>query len=100
VFRGLSILELSIFILLSQWDMLAHHYVDYSGKMSKEEIIAMLSRRAKLRETSYEAYEQYLEDPTLEAKKALLNSTHTLYMATQAGANKASTFPSHIAAAQ
>ena len=42
VFRGLSIVELSIFILFSLWDKLADHYVDYSGKMTREEIKAML----------------------------------------------------------
>lgn len=31
VFKRLSIVELSIFILLGLWDKLADHYVDYSG---------------------------------------------------------------------
>jgi hypothetical protein len=31
VFKKLSIVELSIFILLGLWDKLADHYVDYSG---------------------------------------------------------------------
>lgn len=46
VFRGLSIVELSFFLLLKQWDMLAAKYVDYSGKMTKEEIKALLKVRA------------------------------------------------------
>lgn len=42
VFRGLSIVELSIFLLFSLWDKLADHYVDYSGAMTREEIKNML----------------------------------------------------------
>jgi hypothetical protein len=34
VFKKLSIVELSIFILLGLWDKLADHYVDYSGNAS------------------------------------------------------------------
>jgi len=71
VFRGLSILELSLFILFSQWDLLADHYVDYSGKLSREEIKHMLKERAVRRETTYEKYEHYLSNPTPEARKAL-----------------------------
>lgn len=71
VFKKLSIVELSIFILLGLWDKLADHYVDFSGKMSKEEIMSMLKLRAQRKETDYERYERYLENPTLEARKAL-----------------------------
>ena len=39
VFKGLSIVELSIFILIGKWDLLADHYVDYTGKMERKEII-------------------------------------------------------------
>jgi len=72
VFRGLSILELSIFILFKLWDKCAEHYVDYTGKMTKEEIIEMLQVRATRRETTYDKYEHYLANPTPEARKALL----------------------------
>ena len=47
VFRGLSIVELSIFLLFSLWDKLADHYVDYSGKMTREEIKSLLKVRTR-----------------------------------------------------
>lgn len=47
VFRKISILELSLFMLLKDWNRLASHYVDYSGKLTQPEIAAMLERRAK-----------------------------------------------------
>jgi hypothetical protein len=72
VFQGLSILELSLFILFGVWDKLADHYVDYTGKMTREEIIQMLKARAVRVETTYEKYEHYLANPTPEARKALL----------------------------
>ena len=71
VFRGLSVVELSIFILLGVWEKLADHYVDFSGKMSREEVISLLKVRAQRKETSYEQYEQYLHNPTPEARKEL-----------------------------
>jgi hypothetical protein len=69
VFKGLSIVELSIFILLGLWDEMAKHYVDYTGTMTKDEIKAMLKARAQRKETTYETYEQYLANPTSEARK-------------------------------
>ena len=54
VFRGLSIFELSVLILLGQWDKLADHYVDYTGKMTRGEIMTMLKKRAQFKETSYD----------------------------------------------
>lgn len=72
VFEKISILELSLFILFKQWDLIAEHYVDYTEKMSKEEIIEMLKIRAVRKETTYEKYEHYLANPTPEARKALL----------------------------
>jgi hypothetical protein len=71
VFEKLSILELSIFVLFGLWDKLAEHYVDYSGSMSKQEIAAMLKTRAQRKETSYDIYEKYLANPSLEARKSL-----------------------------
>ena len=44
VFQKLSIFELSVLILLGQWDRLADYYVDYSGKMTKSEIIHLLRK--------------------------------------------------------
>ena len=77
VFRKLSILEVSIFVLFGLWDKLADFYVDYSGTMSKEEIIDLLRRRARTKETSYDIYEAYLKNPTLENRKALVPKMKT-----------------------
>ena len=62
VFKELSIIELSVFMLLKQWKRIAEkHYVDYSGKLTPEEIALMLEQRAKRVEMSYEDYEfEYL----------------------------------------
>ena len=76
VFKNCSILELSIFLLFSLWDELADRYVDYSGEMSKEEIILMLKARAKRRETSYEVYEEFAANPTPAAREILLSKLH------------------------
>jgi hypothetical protein len=72
VFKNLSILELSIFILFGLWEKLSEHYVDYTGKMTKQEIMDMLKRRAAVKETSYDKYESYLQNPTPEARKGLM----------------------------
>lgn len=72
VFKGLSIVELSIYILLGVWDKLAEHYVDYNGNLSKEEIITMLKTRAKRKETTYDIYQEYLRNPTLESRNSLI----------------------------
>lgn len=74
VFRELSIVELSIFIIFNLWEKLADHYVDYTGQMSRAEIIEMLKRRAKTKETSYEEYEEYLANPTLNARKSMVST--------------------------
>lgn len=74
VFQKLSIVELSIFIIFNLWEKLADHYVDYTGQMSRVEIIEMLKRRAKTKETSYEQYEKYLANPTLNARKAMVST--------------------------
>lgn len=63
VFRQLSIFELSILIVLGQFEKLAEHYVDYAGTMTKAEIISMLRRRAKLKESCYDL--DKCTDPTL-----------------------------------
>ena len=72
VFQKLSILELSIFILFGLWDELADHYVDYTGKMSRDEVKDMLKVRAQRKETTYEQYVHYLDHPTPEVRKALV----------------------------
>jgi hypothetical protein len=70
VFKEISIVELSIYVLLGVWDRLADHYVDFSGTMSKEEIMHMLKTRAERVETSYAKYQAYLANPTKEARNA------------------------------
>lgn len=77
VFRRLSIVELSIFILLGLWDKIAEHYVDYSGTMSKEQIINMLRTRARRIETTFDEYQQYMCNPTPDNRKALVQSLDT-----------------------
>lgn len=72
VFKKLSIVELSIFILLGLWDKLADHYVDYTGKLSREEIKEMLRVRARRKETTYAEYQRYLDNPTPEARQVLM----------------------------
>uniref|UniRef100_A0A7S2WIR8 Fatty acid desaturase domain-containing protein n=1 Tax=Rhizochromulina marina TaxID=1034831 RepID=A0A7S2WIR8_9STRA len=56
VFRGVSIVELSILVLIGQWDRLADLYVDYSGKLFKPEIMAMLEKRAKVKQVGFQEY--------------------------------------------
>jgi hypothetical protein len=67
VFKELSIIELGIFIHFELWDMLLDkHYVDFAGDLSRDELKALLSRRAKRTEMDYEDYEfRYL--PSLRA---------------------------------
>ena len=74
VFRGLSIVELSIYVLLGVWDRLADHYVDYSNSLSREQIMTMLKTRAERVETSYDKYQLYLSNPTKEARAAYVQS--------------------------
>lgn len=78
VFQKLSIVELSIFIVLGLWDKLADHYVDYTGKLTREEIKAMLKVRAQRLESTYEQYEEYLANPTLEAKRTLIQQSASI----------------------
>ena len=58
VFKNLSIVELSIFILLNQWDMVIDHFVDHSeGEMSREDIKKLLINRCRRVEMPWEAYQ-------------------------------------------
>lgn len=75
IFQKISIVELSIFILLNLWDKVADHYVDYSGKLSRQEIIELLVKRLKLQETSFDHYQKYLNSPTIEARKQLIHQS-------------------------
>jgi hypothetical protein len=58
VFKNLSIVELSILILVNQWDRVIDHFVDHSGgDMSREDIKDMLVARCRRIESPYEAYQ-------------------------------------------
>lgn len=58
VFKELSILELSLYMLLNKWHLIAEkHYVDYSGALTTDETARMLKERAQRKEMSYEEYE-------------------------------------------
>jgi hypothetical protein len=73
VFREISIVELSIFILLGLWEKLADYYVDFSDdgdKLSREELIKLLKERAQRCECSYDEYLRLVQNPTEEARKA------------------------------
>mmetsp|Transcript_23917 Transcript_23917/g.64740 ORF Transcript_23917/g.64740 Transcript_23917/m.64740 type:complete len:416 (-) Transcript_23917:427-1674(-) len=71
VFRGLSILELSIFLLAGDFKKLAEHYVDYTESMTKEQIAAMLEVRAKRKQMTYDEYEAKLADGSVYKANAL-----------------------------
>ena len=75
MFRGLSIVELSIFIVLRLWDKLADHYVDYSDpseRLTREQIKALLKSRAQRCETNYDAYQAFAGRPDAEARAQFL----------------------------
>jgi hypothetical protein len=73
VFKGLSVAELSVFIIFGLYDKLADHYVDYTNTLTREEIKSMLKRRIQCVETSYDEYEEYLSHPTLERRKLVVS---------------------------
>jgi hypothetical protein len=72
VFKTISVIELSIYILFGLWDRLADYYVDYTGEMTREEIKEMLKRRAHTIEVPFEKYQEFAKNPTTAASKALL----------------------------
>jgi hypothetical protein len=45
--------------------------VDYTGEMTRDEIKNMLKARAQRRQTNYEDYEKYIQNPTAEARAIL-----------------------------
>ena len=71
VFRSISIVELSIYILFNLWDKIADVYVDYTDQLTRAEIIRMLKERAQRIEVSCEEYQEYLINPTDESKAKL-----------------------------
>lgn len=56
VFKQLSIVELALFILMKDWSKLADHYVDYTEKMTKQEIMDMLRVRAAKKDMTNQEY--------------------------------------------
>lgn len=89
VFQGLPIIELGIYILFGLYDKLADHYVDYTGKMSKQEVMAMLKERAQRIETTYDKYEAFLANPSLEARKSYVFLDQTPIASAHASAGAA-----------
>ena len=74
-FKKLSIVELAVLMLLKEWNRLASlHFVDHSGTLSVPEVAALLEKRARVKEMTYDTYEfEYL--PTLRARaEALVDS--------------------------
>lgn len=64
LFKGISIVELSVFILANLWDKVADHFVDVSGTLSRDEVIDLLKTRAKRTELSYDEYAPSLMNPS------------------------------------
>ncbi|MCY3755159.1 MAG: hypothetical protein OXG99_13860, partial [Alphaproteobacteria bacterium] len=58
VFKGTSIVEIGLLLLLGRIDRLIdRYYVDFSGTLEKQELIALFTSRARRKEMSYENYE-------------------------------------------
>ncbi len=58
VFKRISIFEIAVLLQLGRIDRLIdHHYVDFSGELDRDELVALFTRRAQRREMSYEDYE-------------------------------------------
>eukprot|EP00939_MAST-03C_sp_MAST-3C-sp1_P002392 g2392.t1 len=53
VFQGLDVFTFSVCVLMKAWPVLASRYLDFTNKMSAEEIERMLEVRATRRETIY-----------------------------------------------
>ena len=63
VFKGLSIVELGVLIIFNQFELLAEkHFVDHSGKLSTQQIAALLRRRARTKELSFDEYHTWLRN--------------------------------------
>ena len=58
VFRGTSIFEIGVLLLIGRIDKLIdQYYVDFSGEKSRDELVALFTRRARCKEMSYVDYE-------------------------------------------
>jgi hypothetical protein len=69
VFKEFSIMELSAFIIFSQWDKLADHYVDLAGDLSRDQIKAMLKERAQRKECNFEEYCEWRTQQAAEGRE-------------------------------
>lgn len=74
VFEKLSIAELSVFLILGQWEKLADHYVDYSNSMDKQTIARLLETRAKRKELNFEDYLAKVEQISIYDKTSTTKS--------------------------
>jgi len=76
-FKKLSIVELAVLMLLKEWKRLAElHFVDHTNAMSVDEVAALLERRARIKEMTYDTYEfDYL--PTLRSRAESLVANGT-----------------------
>lgn len=58
LFKDTSIVEIAVLMQLGQFDRLIdRYYVDCSGTLNRDELVALFTRRAQRREMSYEEYE-------------------------------------------
>ena len=86
VFRRVSIMELSIFVLFGLYDQLADVYVDHSGELTREQVKDMFRQRVTRKETTYEQYSAFLSHPTKEARQQLKLLSSATATATKAEA--------------
>jgi len=71
VFEKVSIFELSIMLLFSQFDELANKFVDMSGELSHQQIVQLLRDRGKRKELTYEEYADWCHAAEVAAAAAL-----------------------------
>ena len=58
VFKRTSVIEIAVLLQLGRIDRLIdQYYVDYSGTLDRDELVALFVRRAQRKEMSYEDYE-------------------------------------------
>jgi len=63
VFKGVSIVELSVLVLLNQFEYIAEkYYIDYTEQLSTQQVADMLRRRASVKQIEYDDYLQWLRE--------------------------------------
>lgn len=55
VFQGIDIMSLSMFVALKAWPLLAARFVDYSGKLTSEQIEQMLKQRVQRKDRLHDS---------------------------------------------